>query len=173
MDEARSSRWPRVALAAIAGLAALAVLAALFDVWPFDDGGQLTAEEFIAQGDDICSDAHQQFADLQPSPPSTAEEAAVLTGKLLSISEDEYNAILDLREPDELEVEVTRYLQARSDGIDLIRDAYDAAQNDDARAYYRSLKKVSSTQVERLKLARDVGFSECSRPLPALAAASQ
>jgi hypothetical protein len=171
MDEGRRPGWrPIAATAGVVGV--LIVLAAILDIWPFNDG-QLTREEFIAQGDEICRDAHDQYTDLQPSPPNTAEEATVLTGRLVSISEDEYNDILDLREPTSMEPDVARYLEARVEGIDLIKDAYQAAQDDDPRAYSRSLSTLARTQPDRRDLAEAVGFNECSRPIAALKAPGQ
>ncbi len=174
-----------LALAALAALAALIALAALLDLGPFaGSGGQLSKEEFVAKADSICADAHEQFASLQSSQPTTPAEAAVLTGKLLSISEDEFNALDALDVAPAIRPQLDRYLMARKRGIERIRDAYEAAKQADAaqrahrqpaylRAtarYVRDRAAVARTQVQRLKLARALGLHECSRPLPELGA---
>jgi hypothetical protein len=171
----RRGRPLPIALAGLALVAMLVAVGAAFDLGPFSDqeGGVLTTAQFIAKGDEICRHAHEQFADLQPTPPNTSDEAAVLTGKLLTISEDEYNAIRNLEPPADLKPAVTRYLGARVQGINLIRDAYEAAKSNDPRTYYRDLVRVSKTQVKRLKLAKAVGFTECSKPIAALNAPAQ
>ena len=52
-------------------------------------GQELTRSELIAKGDAICEDAHERFAQLQASPPTTPEESATLTQQLIDITETE------------------------------------------------------------------------------------
>ena len=150
--------------AGIAGVVVLLVLAILVDLGPFTDE-ELTEAEFLAQGDGICQQAHRDFERLQGSSPTTANEAGELTSELLAISRDELDAIGELQAPAALTSSVRRYLDAREAGIERLRDGVDAAEDGDALAYAKAQAELASTQPKREKLARQVGFDECSRIL--------
>jgi hypothetical protein len=146
------------------GVGVVVVLVALFLLLdPFAE--ELSREEFLAQGDEICTEAHEAFTDLQAEPPATAREAADLTGQLINISEDERDEIDDLNGPSDLDDEVDAYLSGREEGIDQLHRGLDAAESDDAQGYAAAQAKVAAQQMERLRLAQEVGFTECSRPL--------
>jgi hypothetical protein len=127
-------------------------------------GGTLTKSEFISRGDEICKNAHDQFAELQKNPPTTADEAAALTQKLIDISESELSQLRDLNAPAAVQSSLDKYLGSREQGIAILKKGLAAAQNGDARAYAAAQAETAKTQVKRLKLARAVGFNECSRP---------
>jgi hypothetical protein len=157
----RPNRLPWV----LAGLAAIVVMVALFLLLdPFGDE-ELSRAEFLAQGDEICVEAHEAFTDLQDQTPATAREAVDLTEQLINIAEDERDEIDDLNGPSELDDEVDAYLSGRQEGIDLLHRGLDAAEDDDGQTYAASQAKVAAQQLERLELAEAVGFTECSRPL--------
>jgi hypothetical protein len=122
----------------------------------------LSRAEFIARGDEVCRRAHDQFAELQKEPPNSAEGAVALTQNLLEISENELSEIRALDAPPEVEADLERYLEAREQGIAQLERGLDAAQDRDARAYADAQAEIAAGQVRRLKLARAVGFSECS-----------
>jgi hypothetical protein len=151
-----------LAIAALVGV--LIALAALLDLGPFADE-ELSRAELIARGDEICERAHDAFGELQAEPPRTAREAHDLTDQLVGIAEDERNEVAELDGPDDVDGLVDRYLEARDDGIDALRAGRDAADADDADAYAEAQAEVSAAQDERRRLARQVGFRECSRPL--------
>jgi hypothetical protein len=60
-----------------------------------------------------------------------------------------------------------RYIEAREQGLEILRDGLEAAEDDDAEAYADAQAQIADTQVDRARLAREVGFTECSRPLTA------
>jgi hypothetical protein len=162
-DEPRKRARLAIAAAGLVAVVAVVVaVASLLDLGPFAD--ELSREELIAEGNEICAEAQAAFADLQADPPTTAREAADLTEQLIGISEDELEEIGDLDAPAELDDELDRYLDARERGIELLRDGLEAARDEDATAYAEAQASVAEDQVERLKLAREVGFTECSRP---------
>ena len=151
------------ALGAIGLLAVLVALAAAFDLGPFDDGGtSLTRAEFTAKGDRTCEQAHDQFAELQKNPPNSAEGAVTLTQNLIEISENELSQIRALNAPPEVQPALDRYLLAREQGIALLKQGLEAAQDENARAYARAQAEIAAGQVRRLKLAEAAGFSHCS-----------
>jgi hypothetical protein len=157
----RPSRLPWV----LAGLAVIVAMVALFLLLdPFGDE-ELSRAEFLAEGDEICTEAHGAFTELQDKTPATAREAVDLTEQLINVAEDERDAIDELNGPSDLDDEVDEYLSARQEGIDLLDRGLDAAEADDGDTYAASQAKVAAQQVERLKLALAVGFTECSRPL--------
>jgi hypothetical protein len=153
-------RW---ALAAIGVIAAIVLVAIVVDLGPFSD--EVSADELIAQGDEICAAAHEAFEDLQSEPPRTANDAEELTGQLLDIAEDEQERIDELDPPDELESALDRYLAGRADGIDLLARGVEAAEDHDDDAYSEAQARVARNQLDRRRSARRVGFKVCSKPL--------
>jgi hypothetical protein len=159
-------RNPAVAvLGALALVAVIVALAAAFGLGPFGGGGgtALTKAQFTAKGDQVCKQAHDKFAALQNSPPNSAQGAADLTQNLIEISDNELNQIRALDAPPEVQPALDRYLQSREQGIAELKKGLEAAQNRNARGYADAQAQIAAGQVQRLKLARDVGFSECSR----------
>ncbi|MGH2954452.1 MAG: hypothetical protein ACRDK9_10640 [Solirubrobacterales bacterium] len=151
-----------IAVAALIGI--LVVLSALLDLGPFADD-ELSRAELIARGDEICERAHDGFVELQAEQPRTAREAQDLTARLVGIAEDERDEVDELDGPDDLDALVDGYLDAREDGIAALRAGHDAAEAADAGAYADAQTELTSAQAERRRLAREVGFRECSRPL--------
>ena len=150
------------AVAIVAG--GLAILAVVLDLGPFDDGSALSRSEFIARGDEICRQAQGDFTDVQKTTPeTTAPQAAVLTGKLIDISESEFNSINRLQAPADMRRDVDAYLKSREKGIQQLKDAYEAAQKDDFQAYNRAKIELARGQAHRTQLAKAVGFHECSQ----------
>jgi hypothetical protein len=165
VDESPQTSRAGMALAIAALLGVLVALLALLDIWPFNDP-ELTEAEFIAQGDEICREAHDEFLDLQDSTPRTPSDAAEVTSGLIDVAEEERDALADLREPESLSRQVDSYLEARDGGIELLRDGLAAAEDADAAAYEQLQAKLASTQLDpRYEIAGEIGFEECSRPL--------
>lgn len=152
-----------IAFAAL-GVAALVVIAMVADWGPLADE-ELSEAEFLARGDEICREAHEEFEDLQGRSPNTAPEAADLTGNLIETSEGELEGIRDLNTPASLAKPLSRYVDAREKGIDQLQKGLDAAEDRDAFAYADAQANVAAEQLHRLKLAKQVGFNECSRVL--------
>ena len=161
--ERTNRRLGWVALVAL-GAAIVVVLAIAFDLGPFADD-PLTEAGFLAHGDEICRDAHDDFERVQARPPNTSGEAADLTDELVGISRSELDQIRDLDVPATFRAPLGRYLDAREQGIEQLQAGLDAADGRDAFKYADAQAKVASGQLHRLQLARDVGFKECSRVL--------
>jgi hypothetical protein len=163
--EPSTPKGPAVVAAGVLGfLVVIVALAALFDLGPFDDEetAPLTKSQFIAKGDEVCRQAHDQFAELQTKAPNSAEGAATLTQNLVDISENELNQIRALDAPPEVQEALDRYLQAREQGIAVLERGVQAAKDRNAPAYAKAQAEIAAGQVRRLKLAQAVGFSECS-----------
>lgn len=151
--------------AALLFLLALGTGAALLlDLGPFADD-ELSARTFLERGDEICAGARDEFAALQRTPPRTAQDAADLTRELIGIAEEELEEIRSLDAPADVEPALERYLAAREEGIAVMEEGAQAAEAEDPEAYERLQADLAQTQPRRLRLARQVGFNECSRPL--------
>lgn len=149
----------------LAGAGAIAVTVALFLLLdPFGDE-ELSRADFLSQGDEICVEARDAFTELQAQTPATAREAVDLTDQLIGISEDEQDELSELNGPSDVDEAMGAYLSRRQEGIDELHRGLDAAEADDGQAYASAQAKVAAQQLERLDLARAVGFTECSRPL--------
>jgi signal transduction histidine kinase len=151
-------------LAGLIVTASLFVFGALFDLGPFRED-ELSRGELIVRADQICLEAHRAFADQQRRPPGTAEEAAELTDHLIGIASDEAERIAELLGPPEVDAQVAAYLSARERGIEALRAGKAAAEDGDSTAYERAQAELAASQRERQRLAREIGFSECSRSL--------
>jgi hypothetical protein len=160
---------PRANLLALvaAGLLLLAGIiagAALLDLGPFDDE-TLTERQFVTRADEVCGDAHDRFREAQRSRPQTAVQAQAETERLIATAEQELADLENLSEPASLSEPLSRYLAARDKGIELLRKGLEAARDNDGEAYATAQVELARGQLERLRLARQVGFSECSRPI--------
>ena len=162
--EASGESSPRSDLKRIAIAVALVIAAVIVALIVFDEE-ELSRAEFLERGDEICSKAHDEFTELQADRPQTASQAAELTARLVDISEQELDDIDDLNGPSELDEPLGAYLSSREDGIEQIRNGFDAAGEHNAFAYATAQAKVASEQLGRLELARAVGFEICSRPV--------
>jgi hypothetical protein len=73
---------------------------------------ELTKSQLVAQGDAICKDAHDRFAELQGSPPTTPEESASFTQKLIDITESEVTQLRGLNPPASVKPALDSYLKS-------------------------------------------------------------
>jgi hypothetical protein len=125
---------------------------------------ELTKSQLVAQGDAICKDARDRFAELQGSPPTTPEETATFTQKLIDITESEVSRLRALNAPANVKPALDNYLKSLDKNIDVLKQGLKAAQQSDATAYAQAQAKVAQDQVKRLQYAQAVGFKECSLP---------
>ncbi len=125
---------------------------------------ELTQSQLITQGDAICKDAHDRFAKLQASPPTTSEEAATFAQEVVEINESEISQLRALNAPSSVKPVLNDYLKARDKQLALLKQGLDAARQSDAPAYRTAQARLAAGQVQRLQLAQAVGFKECSRP---------
>jgi hypothetical protein len=125
---------------------------------------ELTRSQLITQGDAICKDAHERFAKLQASPPTTSEEAATFAQQVVEINESEISQLRALNAPSSVKPVLDDYLKARDKQLALLKQGLDAARQSDAPAYRTAQARLAAGQVQRLQLAQAVGFKECSRP---------
>jgi hypothetical protein len=127
-------------------------------------GEQLTKQELIAKGDAICRQANDKFTQLQQTPPTTPETAVTFTQSLIDIQESQLAQLQALEPPPSLQSSLDDYLKTLEKNIAVLKQGLKAAQQSDAAGYAKAQAKAVKGQVQRLELARAVGFKECSRP---------
>ena len=162
-DEPRTNR---TALAAtiIGALVVLVALAIILDLGPFADD-ELSAAEFLAQGDEICATAHDEFLDIQNSAPRTASDAEAQVEALIEVASEERDGVEELSPPDSLADQVADYIEEREKGIEILEEGLAAARDDDPEAYEAAQAKLAAQQAKRQDVAQKVGFDKCSEPL--------
>jgi hypothetical protein len=161
----RLRRYLPAAATSLLIAAAIAGCGPLGDDEESDGGGALGGSEFVQRGDEICRSAQQQVAEVQRDPPGTREESARFAESLIAIFEDEVARLEALEPPEDARAAFDRYLDARTEAIGFLRDGLAAAQGNDPEGYADAQADVAAGQVKRSQLARQVGFSDCSRPL--------
>lgn len=128
-----------------------------------DDGPrEVSAEELVAMGDEICREGRERFTEVQAAPLRNANDAADQTRELIDSADDELNELRDLVPPDELEEAYNAYLEARVRAIEVFRQGLDAAERDDDQAYVDAQSRAAAGAPKRQELAQAVGFKVCS-----------
>jgi len=149
---------------AIAMLAAVGISACGGGSSTTSTAAELTKSQLIAKGDAICKDARDRFAELQGSPPTTPEENATFTQKVIDITESEVSQLRALNPPTSMKPALDQYLKSLDKNVDVLNQGLKAAQQSDVTAYAKAQAKTVKGQVKRLQYAQAVGFKECSRP---------
>jgi hypothetical protein len=157
---------PAPAHAAIALAGVLVALAAGCG----EDADQVSAEELVSRGDALCREGKARFDQVQATPPANAFEAEQQTDELVQIASDELNELRMMRPPDELREPYDAYLEARGRALELLEQGRDAAEGQDSAGYAKAQAEAAVAQAERLRLAKAVGFKECSTVSSAAAA---
>ena len=164
MEEAPRTSRTGIAAGIVGAVAILVVLAIALDLGPFSDDAP-SSGDFLAEGDAICEQAHDEFLEIQGSTPRTAADAEAQVEALIEVAEEEREGIADLSAPARLGDGVATYLEDRDQGIEVLRDGLEAARADDPAAYEEAQARLASQQLDREAAARKVGFNECSSPL--------
>ena len=144
-----------------AGFVALA--GALLAIGCGDGPEQVSAEELIAKGDEICRLGQERFAEIQGDPPANSSDAVDQTERLIEEFEDELIALRELEPPEELRAPYDRYLEARGRVLEFLRRGRDAADAQDSQGYIEAQAGVVKRAAERQRLAQAVGFQTCSK----------
>ena len=147
----------------IRAVAAALLAGALLAIGCGDGPEQVSAEDLVAQGDEICRGGQEQFTEIQADPPANSAEAVEQTERLIQESEDELNDLRDLEPPEELRDAYDRYLEARGRALEYLRRGRDAAEAQDSKGYLEAQAGVVKRAQERQQLAQAVGFQVCSK----------
>lgn len=142
----------------------LLLLVALAGCGEKEEPAVQSADAAIARGDEICAEAQEEVDELRANQPRSPQDAATLTEGVIAAYEDELAGLRSLEVPSDLSDELDRYVEARERALAPLRDGLRAARAGDAQAYADAQAEAAAGQVERTRLARAVGFSECSVP---------
>jgi hypothetical protein len=126
-------------------------------------GQQVSAEELVQKGDDICTEVQERFAEIQRAPPASASDGADQAAELLEVADGAETELQDLEPPEELRDAYARYLDLRERVNDLIQAGKDAAQDQDGAAYGKAQEEAAKGAPERRRVAKELGFKVCSQ----------
>lgn len=148
----------------LAALAAPLALAITIGLAACGGGGSdpLSAEQLVADGDRICREGQERFAEIQAQPPASSDEAVEQTSGLVDSAREELDQLEGLEPPDELSDRYERYLELKDEALDLLEQGRDAAEDQNAKRYGELQGEVAAAGPERRKAAAEVGFKTCS-----------
>ncbi len=129
------------------------------------DGGpeQITAEELVDRGDDICGEVSERFDEIQAAPLTSAAVGEKQAEELLDVTDDAQADLRDLEPPEEVRDTYESYLEARDDFRDLLERGREAAERRNGAAYGKAQEEAAAGAPERERLADELGFKVCSR----------
>jgi hypothetical protein len=148
---------PAALLTAAAALAAVGIAGC--------GGGseEVSAEELVQKGDEVCGKVQERFAEIQAAPPASATEGADQAGELLGVADDAQAELRELEPPEELRDRYNAYLDARESVSDALERGKQAAEDQDGEVYGKAQEEAVGGAPERRRLARDLGFEVCSQ----------
>jgi hypothetical protein len=144
-------------------IASLALAAAVAVTECGGGSEEVSAEELVQKGDDVCGNVQERFAEIQAAPPASATEGAEQAGELLGVADDAQGELRDLEPPEELRDRYDAYLDARESVSDELERGKQAAEDQDGEAYGKAQEEAVGGAPERRKLARKLGFRVCSQ----------
>lgn len=140
------------------------LIAAAIPVAGCGDGeDEVSAEELVQKGDEICRLVDERFTEIQAEPLTSASVGAEQAGELLGVADEAQADLRDLGAPDELRDDYDRYLEEREKVSDLIERGREAAEDQDGDAFGEAQADVAAGAPERRRLARALGFKVCSQ----------
>jgi hypothetical protein len=146
--------------------ALLTAAAALASVAVAGCGGgseEVSAEELVQEGDEVCGKVQERFAEIQAEPPASATEGAEQAGELLGVADDAQAELREIEPPEELRDRYDAYLDARESVSDALERGKQAAEDQDGEAYGKAQEEAVGGAPERRRLARELGFGVCSQ----------
>ena len=124
---------------------------------------ELSAEELVAMGDEICTEERDRFDEIQSVPLTSASVGAKQAEELLAAAESAQDDLRDLEPPEEIRDSYDSYLDARDEVSDLLERGREAAEDKDGAAFGKAQEEAAAGAAKREKLARELGFKVCSR----------
>jgi hypothetical protein len=124
---------------------------------------EVSAEELVQQGDEICGKVQERFTEIQMVPPASATEGADQADELLGVADDAQAELREIEPLEELGDRYDAYLDARQGVSDALERGKQAAEDQDGEAYGKAQEEAVGGAPERRRLARELGFKVCSR----------
>src|SRR5215204_3888630 len=92
-------------------------------------GDQLSAEELVQRGDEVCRGVADDFSAIQAKPPANASEGADQAGELLQVADEAQGELRELEPPEEIGDAYDRYLDTRQEVSESLKRGRDAAED--------------------------------------------
>jgi hypothetical protein len=124
---------------------------------------EVSAEELVQKGDEVCGKVQERFAELQAQPPASASVGAAQAGELLGVADDAQAELRDIEPPEELRDRYDGYLEARDEVSDALERGKQAAEDQNGEGYGKAQQEAAAGAPERQRLARELGFQVCSQ----------
>ena len=124
---------------------------------------ELSAEELVAEGDEICSEERDRFDEIQSVPLTSASVGAKQANELLAAAESAQDDLRELEPPEEIRDSYDSYLDARDAVSDLLERGREAAEEKDGAAFGTAQEEAAAGAGKREKLASELGFKVCSQ----------
>ena len=128
-----------------------------------DGSEEVSAEELVQQGDEICREVQERFSEIQAQPPANASEGGQQAGELLGVADDAQAELREIEPPEELRDRYEAYLDTREGVSDALERGEQAAEDQDGEAYGQAQEEAVGGAPERQRLARELGFTVCSQ----------
>jgi hypothetical protein len=129
-----------------------------------DDEDTLTAEEFLAQGNDICEAGNERlntafeeaFADLGPEEQPDADEvAALIEDELIPSVQEQLDDLGELEPPEDLSDDVEQMLDDAQEALDRLEEQV----QDDPESF---LQQEEDPFADVNEQANDIGLTACA-----------
>lgn len=124
---------------------------------------EVSAEELVAKGDEICTEERDRFDEIQSVPLTSAAVGAKQAEELLAAAESAQEDLRGLEPPEEIRDSYDSYLDARDEVSDLLERGREAAADKDGAAFGKAQEEAAAGAGKREKLARELGFKVCSQ----------
>jgi hypothetical protein len=126
----------------------------------------LSREELVQKGDRACREGYARFDEIQSKPLTNLGEAHAQTEAIIESTELEMKSLRTLHPPAEVRATWERYVALREDSLQALREGAKASRAEDTRTYALAQGRVATAGPERSRLAREIGFTVCSQPVP-------
>lgn len=146
-------------------IAAALSIALSVGAWVGCGGGseEMSAEELVAKGDEICTEERDRFDEIQSMPLTSASVGAKQAEELRAAAESAQDDLRDLEPPEVIRDSYDSYLDARDEVSNLLKRGREAAEDKDGAAFSKAQEEAAAGADKREKLARGLGFKVCSQ----------
>ena len=121
----------------------------------------LSKAELIRKGDEICEESREKFLRYR-DPEAEAIPDVAYSRVLVGISTNAVDQFEALVPPPALKKAYDRYVASQREVREWDRDAFTAAEAEDATAYVEARETRNDTEADRKRMAEEIGFHVCS-----------
>ena len=126
------------------------------------EGGddRLSREEFVRRADEICADYDKRLDDLPD--PQNVRELETLAAQAFPIAQEGIRKLRELRPPEELTGDVTRWLRLNDANARSIHALEEAAGRGATREVQRIASEAADNERRADELAKKIGLEDCA-----------